>query len=112
MQSRDLQQVALVAELQRETGGNTAEVLERVTDTVRDRVGLRRLVRGLTAQGRLSRWVLTALPVVLLCAMTIINGEYVRPLYTTSLGQALLAMAAVMVIAGSVVIKRIVDIKV
>jgi tight adherence protein B len=112
MQSRDLQQVALVAELQRETGGNTAEVLERVTDTVRDRVGLRRLVSGLTAQGRLSRWVLTALPVVLLGAMTIINAEYVRPLYTTSLGQVLLAMAAVMVIAGSVVIKRIVDIKV
>ena len=62
MQSKDLEQVALVARLQRETGGNTAEVLERVTETIRERLALRRLVQTLTAQGRMSRWVLTAIP--------------------------------------------------
>jgi tight adherence protein B len=112
MESEDFQQVALVATLQRETGGNTAEVLERVTDAVRQRLQLRRLVNTLTAQGRMSRWVLTALPLVLLAFISAINPEYARPLYTTSVGHLLLGIAALMVFAGSMVIKRIVTIKV
>ena len=55
MHSRDFQHVALVAALQRETGGNTAEVIDTVTDTVRERMDIRRLVRTLTAEGRLRR---------------------------------------------------------
>ena len=51
MKSRELEQVALVAALQRESGGNTAEVLDRVSDTIRERAELRRTVRTLTAQG-------------------------------------------------------------
>jgi tight adherence protein B len=112
MSSRDLEQVALVAALQRETGGNTAEVLERVIDTVRERVALQRNIQTLTAQGRMSRWVLTAIPIVLLAAITAINPAYVSPLYHTSLGHLLLCVATAMVIAGSVVIKNIVNIKV
>ena len=57
---------SLVAALQRETGGNTAEVLDRVAETIRERFELRRLVKTLTAQGRMSRWVVSLLPVVLL----------------------------------------------
>jgi tight adherence protein B len=112
MESEDFQQVALVATLQRETGGNTAEVLERVTDAVRQRLNLRRLVNTLTAQGRMSRWVLTALPLVLLGFITVANPDYTRPLFATPVGHLLLGMAAVMVFAGSMVIKRIVTIKV
>jgi tight adherence protein B len=112
MANRDLEQVALVAALQRETGGNTAEVLDRVTETVRERAALRRMVMTLTAQGRLSRWVVSALPVVLLGVISLINPDYVRPLYSTGFGHVVLAVAAVMVVAGSLVIKRIVDIKV
>ena len=112
MNSKDLEQVALVATLQRETGGNTAEVLERVTDTIRERLALRRMVQALTAQGRMSRWVLTALPLVLLGAISILNPGYVEPLYTEPAGQAVLVVAAVMVFSGSVVIGKIVDIKV
>jgi tight adherence protein B len=112
MESKDLEQVALVAALQRETGGNTAEVLDRVNQTMRDRMALRRLVRGLTAQGRMSRWVLTAIPVVLLFLLTSINPRYMDPLYTTGIGKALLVVAATMVVAGSLVIKRIVNITV
>jgi tight adherence protein B len=112
MDSKELEQVALVAALQRETGGNTAEVLERVTDTVRERVAVRRMVKTLTAQGRMSRWVLTAVPVLLLLFTTTVNPDYVRPLYTTPAGQTLLVVAGLMVVTGSLVIKRIVDIKV
>jgi tight adherence protein B len=112
MSSKDFAQVALVATLQRETGGNTAEVLDRVTDTVRERLALQRMIKTLTAQGRMSRWVVSALPVVLLAIITLINPEYMSPLYDEPIGRVLLAAAGAMVVAGSLVIKRIVDIKV
>ena len=63
MASRDLEQVALLAELQRTAGGNAAEVLDTVVETLRERADLRRLVQTLTAQGRLARWILSALPI-------------------------------------------------
>ena len=73
MENQDLDQVALVARLQREIGSNSAEVLDRVIETVRGRMELRRLVRTLTAQGRLSRWILTALPVALALVLIVIG---------------------------------------
>lgn len=112
MESRELEQVALVAALQRETGGNTAEVLDRVTDTIRERFELRRSVQTLTAQGRLSRWVLTLLPVSLLLIITWINPGYIDILYSSLAGKILLVFAGISVTAGSFVIKRIVNIKV
>jgi tight adherence protein B len=112
MASKDFAQVALVATLQRETGGNTAEVLDRVTDSVRERLALQRMIKTLTAQGRMSRWVVSALPVALLGLITVINPEYMRPLFETPVGRGLLVVAGLMVITGSLVIKRIVDIKV
>jgi tight adherence protein B len=112
MDNEDLEQVALVAALQRRTGGNMAEVLERVTDTIRERFELRRMIRALTAQGRMSRWVVTALPITLLIAISVINPDYSRPLFETTGGRLALMGAGVMVVAGSLVIKRIVNIKV
>jgi tight adherence protein B len=112
MANRDLEQVALVATLQRDTGGNTAEVLDRVADTVRARGELRRLVKTLTAQGRMSRWVVTLLPVGLFLIITLINPKYMHPLFTHTSGQVLLALSALMIIAGSLVIRRIVNFKV
>ena len=112
MESRELEQVALVAAVQRETGGNTAEVLDRVTETIRERFELRRTVQTLTAQGRLSRWVVSFLPLFLLLVITLINPEYMRVLYGETTGRILLVVAAVMVVAGSLVIKRIINIKV
>ena len=73
MRSRDLEQVALVASVQSETGGNAAEVLDRVTESIRERQELRRLVRTLTAQGRLARWIVSFLPVGCCVAIAIIR---------------------------------------
>jgi tight adherence protein B len=111
MDNRDLAQVGLVAALQRQTGGNMAEVLDRVTETIRERAELRRMVQTLTAQGRMSRWVVSLLPVVLLVAITVLNPAYVEPLFTETFGRVLLAASAVMLVTGSLVIKRIVNIK-
>jgi tight adherence protein B len=112
MSNRDLEQVALVASLQRRTGGNTAEVLDHVTATIRERFELRRMVRTLTAQGRASRWIVSFLPLGLLLAILTINPGYVRPLFINGSGRVLLAVAGVMVVLGSLAIGRIVRIKV
>ena len=112
MDNRDLAQVALVAALQRETGGNTAEVLERVTETIRERFQLRRLVKTLTAQGRMSRWVVSILPIGLLIVLTALNPGYERPMFTDPAGRLMLVVAATLIVCGSLVIKRIVNIKV
>lgn len=112
MKSRDFEHVALVVNLQRETGGNTAEVIDLLTETIRERIELRRIVRTLTAQGRLTRVVVSSLPVVLLVFLSIISPDYVRPLFHEAAGIAMLILAVIMLVAGSYTIKRIVDIEV
>jgi tight adherence protein B len=112
MASRDLEQVALVAELQRESGGNAAEVVDRVAETIRERFELRRLVQTLTVQGRMSRWIVSALPIALLGMIQLLNPHYMHPLVSKTIGQVMLVMAALLIVAGSLVIKKIVDIKI
>lgn len=110
MQNTDLRQIAIVSRIQRESGGNTAEVLDRVTENIRARFELRRLVKTLTAQGRMSRWIVTALPLCLLLALALINPHYLNPLFHTTVGLIFLIGASAMVVAGSLLIKKIVKI--
>jgi len=112
MRSEDFQHVAVVAALQRETGGNTAEVIELVADTVRERIEIRRMVRGLTAQGRLSGAILSMLPVGMLIFISMINPTYVHPLFHSTPGLVALGVALTLVAAGGLVMKRIIEIKV
>lgn len=112
MRSDDFKNVAIVASLQRETGGNTAEVVELVAETVRERIEIRRMVRGLTAQGRLSGGVLSLLPVGLLMMISLINPAYVHPLFHTTPGLIGLGVGLTLVVAGGLVMRKIVDIKV
>lgn len=112
MASRDLEQVALVAELQRAAGGNAAEVIDRVAETVRERFDLRRLIDNLTVQGRMSRWIVSGLPVALVGFISIINPNYLHPLTAHLAGKIMLVFAALLVVAGSYAIKKIVDIEV
>jgi tight adherence protein B len=112
MASRDLEQVGLVAELQREAGGNAAEVVDRVAETIRERFELRRLVKTLTVQGRMSRWIVSALPVAIILILQVVNPHYLHPLVAHTGGRVILGFAAALCVAGSLVIKKIVDIKV
>jgi tight adherence protein B len=112
MDNKDIDQVALVARLQREMGSNSAEVLDRVVETVRARMELRRVIRTLTAQGRLSRWILTLLPIALAVILTLLSSTYMHPLYYTTLGRFLLVLAAISVALGSWIIGKIVDIRI
>ena len=112
MANRDLNQVALLSELQRTSGGNAAEVLDTVVETIRERGELRRLVRTLTAQGRMARWILTAVPAVAAFFIWLMDPSIMTPLFTTPGGQFALVLATSMVALGSWLIQRIVEIKV
>jgi len=112
MDNRDLIQVAMVSMLQREAGTNAAEVLERVAENVRAQMDLKRLVRTLTAQGRLARWIVSFLPLFLFLALFMINRDYLAPLWQTTGGIFAMVVAAIMVVTGSLIIKRIVEIEV
>ncbi len=112
MQSEDFQHVAIVATLQRDTGGNTAEVIDLVAETVQERIEIRRMVRGLTAQGRLSGGVLSLMPVGLLLLISLLNPTYVHPLFHSTAGLIALGFGLGLVIAGGLVIRKIVSIEV
>ena len=93
MANRDLEQVALLAELQRTAGGNSAEVLDTIVETIRQRGELRRLVRTLTAQGRMARWILTALPFGLTLFLWFVHPDIMGAFFGSSGGQAALLVA-------------------
>jgi tight adherence protein B len=107
MNSYDAEQLGLVMKLQREAGGNTAEVLDRVAEVIRGRMELRRLVDVLTAQARISRWILTGLPIFVLVSLAFTGGDYLDPMLNSLAGRIGLVVGAIMVLIGSFWIKRI-----
>jgi tight adherence protein B len=112
MASRDVEQLALVAELQREAGGNAAEVVDAVAETVRERFDLKRLIKTLTMQGRMSRWIVSALPIGIVLILQIENPHYLHPLLASTAGKVVFGLAAGWAVLGSFAIKKIVEIEV
>jgi tight adherence protein B len=100
MQSRDFQWVVMAIRIQREVGGNLAELLLTVAATLRERDYLRRHVRALSAEGRLSCYILGGLPPGFLAYLAISKPDYVEPMYTTPIGWVLVTVMVVLLGAG------------
>jgi tight adherence protein B len=98
--------------IQRQTGGDLAEVLDKISSVIRERIKLHGTVKALTAEGRLSGYVLLALPVVVFAAMLKINYEYAMVLVNHPTGQMMAMFAIVMQLMGWMMIKKIVNIKI
>jgi tight adherence protein B len=98
--------------IQRQTGGDLAEVLDKISGVIRGRIELLGQVRGLTAEGRMSGWVLLALPVVVFFASMAMNREYAMTLIVEPQGRMLLCIAGMMQLMGMAMIKKIVNIKI
>jgi tight adherence protein B len=98
--------------IQRTTGGDLAEVLDNISTVIRERIKLFGQVKALTAEGRLSGYVLFALPFVVFAAMQVVSPEYARILIDDPLGNQMLVGAFVMQMLGLAMIKKIVNIKV
>jgi tight adherence protein B len=111
MKSPDVDQLAVIAALHRGSGANVAEVLEHVAEAARQRDDMRRELRVMTAQARMTRWILTALPVAMLLILAVLRPDYERPLFHTSGGHFFIIGAVVLVLLGSFMMSRIVDIE-
>jgi tight adherence protein B len=100
MQSKDFKWVVMSIRIQREVGGNLAELLNTVAATLREREYLRRHVQALSAEGRLSCWILGGLPPVFFGYLVLSQPSYVKPLYTQPIGWVMLVTTAVLLVTG------------
>jgi tight adherence protein B len=98
--------------IQRETGGNLAEIVDSLGRLIRKRFELKKKVRALSADGRISAIVLMSLPFGMALIFYFINPEYLMPLFTDPMGQSMVAGAAIMMILGGIVMKKMIAIKV
>jgi tight adherence protein B len=106
---QDLRIVATAILIQKESGGNLAEVLDKTAHVIRERFRLKRKIATHTAQGRLSGLILSLLPVVTGCALCAVNPKMMSILWTTAIGLKLMWTAFGMIIVGGLIIRHIVN---
>ena len=112
MASNDFRWVVMAIRIQREVGGNLAEILLNTAGVMRERARLRRQVKALSAEGRLSAYVLLGLPVLMATYMFTLRRAYIRPLYTTGLGIGMLVLAVFLVVMGTLWMRKVVTVEV
>jgi tight adherence protein B len=109
--SKNLDFVITAVTIQRQVGGSLAGIFDMVADAVRERQQFMRKIKGLTAMGRMSAYVLIGLPFFLAGMFTLINPQYMAPLWGTSAGHKIIFSGLVMMAIGSLLLKKIVNFK-
>jgi tight adherence protein B len=113
MPSDDLDLVITAVNIQREVGGNLAEILDIISHTIRERIKLKGEIRVLTAQGRVTGYIIGGLPVILLGFLYMVNRPYVEGMFTNRMcGWPMLGCGATMIAMGTVAIQKIIDIEI
>ena len=107
--SKNFSFVITAVSIQRQVGGSLAGLFDMVADTVRQRQQFARKIKGLTAMGRASAYVLVGLPFFVGLAMTVLNPTYMEPLYHSSTGHTLIMIGLVMMAFGSLILKKLVS---
>ena len=92
--------------IQRETGGNLAELLDNISDILRKRFRFQRRVKTITAENRMSAWVLTLLPFVVFLALSIMSPTYLKPMFETLMGKTLLIVGLVLQVIGALWVRK------
>lgn len=110
--SADFDLVVTAVLIQREIGGNLAQILDTISETIQERIRMKREIKALTAQGRFSAIVLLMLPFAMAAFCLMFNGEQMQVFVTEEAGRIALAAAIILEVVGYVVIQRIVDIEV
>ena len=111
--SDDLDLVITAINIQREVGGNLAEILDVISYTIRERVRIKGQIAAITAQGRATAWVIAALPIVLVLLLFMLNREYMMTMFnpeTRGCGIPIMVLAGIMVISGFFAVQKIVQI--
>jgi tight adherence protein B len=109
---QDVRIVVTAMLIQKESGGNLAEILEKAAHVIRERYRLKRQIRVHTAQGRLTGWILAVLPLVLGVGMYLVNPKHMSVLWTNPLGVQMMYTAGTMTCIGALIIRRIIRIRV
>ena len=112
IKSDDLDLMVTAIGVQQQVGGNLAEILDTIAFTIRERVRIKGEIRTLTAQGRYSGYLVAFLPIGIMITLNFINPDFMQPLFTELIGQALLVLGAIMMAIGFFAIRKITDIKV
>ncbi len=112
MESQDFEWAVLAISIQREVGGNLAEVLQTTAEMMNQRDRLRREMKALTAEGRISAVIMGVLPFFLFGLISFVNPSYLAPLYSTPIGLGLVGFAILLIIAGVVWMQKIINIEV
>lgn len=112
MESDDFELVVTSVLIQRQTGGNLAEVLDSIAFTIRERIKLKRQVMALTAMGRLSGMVVSVLPIGLMVVLYFLNKEFMMPLFTTLYGKIMLGIGGFNMTTGVLIIRKVITIDV
>lgn len=108
--SSNLMAVVTAVLIQKETGGNLAEIFDRIAQVIRNRFRFGRRVRTLSAEGRLSAWILALVPLVLFAVLWMTSPEYLPPLLHDPLGQKVIIFACLMMVAGVLWMRKIIRI--
>lgn len=109
--SEDLDLVITAVLIQRQVGGNLSEVLDNIAETIRDRIRIKREIRTLTAQGRISGLIIGLLPLILGGFMMVVKPSYIMQLFSSRAGLTMMMLAIMGEFTGMLIIKKIVDIK-
>jgi len=110
--SDDLDLMITAVNVQREVGGNLADILDVISFTIRERVRIKGEVRTLTSQGRMSGYVISFLPIGLGLLLMVLNRDYIMLLFQETCGWIMLAIAAILISSGAFAISKITDIEV
>lgn len=111
LKSEDFVWIAQAIQINREVGGNLAEVLDQVNETIRERNEIKGHIRSLAAEGKFSAYILIAMPFGIVLMLTVVNPGYMDPMFNHPLGWAMIGASAVMMTIGSLWMRKIIDLK-
>ncbi|GAA3323791.1 type II secretion system F family protein [Paeniglutamicibacter sulfureus] len=111
MQSEDFRWIAQAVQINREVGGNLAEVLDQVNETIRERSEIKGQIASLAAEGKFSAYILMAMPVGIIAMLMVISPGYMTPLFTQPLGWVMMGASVVLMTVGGLWMRKIIDLK-
>jgi tight adherence protein B len=111
MHNEDFVWISQAIQINREVGGNLAEVLDQVNETIRERSEIKGQIKALAAEGKFSAYILVAMPFGIIAMLMVISPGYMTPMFTTFLGWVMMSFSAVLIVIGSLWMRKIIDLK-
>lgn len=111
MESDDFTWIAQAIQINREVGGDLAEVLDQVNGTIRERAEIKGQIKALSAEGKFSAYILMALPIGIVLMLSVVNPGYVGLLFTEPLGWVLIGVSIILMVIGGLWLRKIIDLK-